>query len=96
MSGLFGLMFFSRFDGACINSSDEGIEIMFRGGEGIRPQEIVLYCSSDASITGFHHDPMVLRQSGRASENHGRGRTEARVKKDPLSLGVSRKRQKNK
>ena len=91
----FRISVLSRFDAACIHSSNDKIEIMFRGGaEDIPPQDIVLYCNSDASITGFHYDPMVLRQSGRVSKSQGRGKTEARVNKDPLSSGVSRKRPK--
>ena len=37
----FRIVVFSRFDDAFGNLIDEGIDIMFNGGEGIPPQELV-------------------------------------------------------
>lgn len=89
----FRVVVFSRFDGASINSIDEGIDIIFPGGEGLPPQELILYCNSSASTIGLHYDPMVLRPSGRASKRQGRGKMQAQTK-EPLSSGGARKRRK--
>ena len=88
----FRVVVFSRFDGASSNSIDEGIDIIFRGGEDIPPQGLVLYCNSGASITGLHYDPMVLRQSGRASKRQNRGKTGVQLKEPLVSGGVRRQR----
>ena len=91
MPGLFRVVVFPRFDGSSGTSIDEGIDLLLRGGEGIPRRELVLYCNTGASIAGFRYDPIVLRQSGRASIRQDSFKTEAQVRA-PLSSSGARKR----
>ena len=76
----------------CLTNKE--MEVTYSGCLDIPPQDIILYCNSDDTITGCHYDPIVLRGSGRVSRSPSRAKRGERTKKETLGSNGAPKRQK--